>query len=220
MVKPQVEAWAHGVKVLAKTDRRHPQSAYAGLGMSLQSEWWYLQRNFPGVGTLMGPIEEALREKFFPFLFRGEDITADFRKILGHSVKHGGLGIPDPWLSAESAYNTSKAASRELVDSLLGGSVLNHVGHWACVCKASQTARLRKRFFKLAKIFGRQEQAGGQERNRLHRATKNGVWLSAIPHRLNVTELSQEEFRDNIRLRYGLMPQDIPATCDGCSKKF
>ena len=70
-VKPQVEAWAHGVRVLAKISRRHPQSVYGGLGMSLQSEWKYLQRNVPGVGTLMGPIEEALREKFFPSPFGG-----------------------------------------------------------------------------------------------------------------------------------------------------
>ena len=60
-VKPQVEAWAHRVKVLAKISRRHPQLAYAGLGMSLQSEWQYLQRTVPVVGTLMGLIEEALR---------------------------------------------------------------------------------------------------------------------------------------------------------------
>ena len=59
----------------------------------------------------MGAIEEALREKFLPALFRGEEINADFRKILGHSIKHGGLCIPDPRLSAESAYNTSKACS-------------------------------------------------------------------------------------------------------------
>ena len=45
---------------------------------------------------MMVPIEEALREKFFPALFGGEEINADFRKILGHSIKHGGLGIPDP----------------------------------------------------------------------------------------------------------------------------
>ena len=31
-VKTQVEAWAHGFKVLAKIAQRHPQSAYAGLG--------------------------------------------------------------------------------------------------------------------------------------------------------------------------------------------
>ena len=53
-VKPQVEAWSHGVRLLAKISRRHPQSAYAGLVMSLQSEWQYLQRNVPRVGTLMG----------------------------------------------------------------------------------------------------------------------------------------------------------------------
>ena len=85
-VKPQVEAWSHGVKVLAKIPRRHPQSAYAGLGMSLQLEWQYLQRTVPGVGTLLGPIEEALREKLFPSLFGGEEIDADFRKILAHGV--------------------------------------------------------------------------------------------------------------------------------------
>ena len=66
-----------------------------------------------------------------PLLFGGEESTSDFRKILGHIVKHGGLGIPDPWLSAECAYNTSKAASRELVDSLLGVSALNYAGHRA-----------------------------------------------------------------------------------------
>ena len=64
------------------------------------------------------------------------------------------------------------------------------------------------------------ELAGVQERNHLHMATMNGAWLRAVPHCLNGTELSQEEFRDNICLRYGLMPQDIPATCDGCAKRF
>ena len=102
-------------------------------------EWQYLQRNVPGVGILMGPIE-APREKFFPSIFGREDITAEFQKILGHSVKHGGLGIPDPRLSVECAYNTYKAASGKLVDSLLGGSILSYVGHRACVRKASQSA--------------------------------------------------------------------------------
>ena len=75
--------------------------------MSLQLEWQYLQSNVPIVVTLMGPIEETLREKFSPALFGGEEINTNSWKILGHSVKHGGLGILDPWFSAESAYNTS-----------------------------------------------------------------------------------------------------------------
>ena len=80
---------------------------------------------------MMDPTEEYQREKIFPSLFGGEEITAVFQKILGYSVKHGGLGIPDPQLIADSAYNTSNAAIRELVDSLLGGYVLNYVGHRA-----------------------------------------------------------------------------------------
>ena len=167
----------------------------------------------------MGPIEETLREKFFPALFGGEDIDANFRQILGHSVKHGGLGIPDPRLSGDSSYNTSKAASAELVDSLLGGSALNYLGHRSYIRKASLAARRANMHVELGDVARQKELEGGQERNRLHRATRNGAWLSAVPHRLNGTELSQEEFRDNPRLIYGLMPQDIPATCNGCCKK-
>ena len=61
----------------------------------------------------------------FPRNIVREEINANFWQILGHSLKHGGLGIPDPRFSAESAYNTSKADIRGLVDSLLGGSALN-----------------------------------------------------------------------------------------------
>ena len=79
-----------------------------------------------------------------------------FRKILGHGVKHGGLGIPDPRLSAESYHNTSKAASREVVDSILGGSVLDYVGHRACVRKASQLVRLSKNIAEMSEMYDRQ----------------------------------------------------------------
>ena len=41
-------------------------------------------------------IEDTLREALFPALFGGEEVSDDLREILGHSVKHGGLGIPDP----------------------------------------------------------------------------------------------------------------------------
>ena len=156
----------------------------------MQLKWKYLQRIVPRVGTLMGPIEEALREKFFPTLFGREEINANFRKILGHSVKHGGLGIPDPWLSSESAYNKSKAPSGEMVDSLLGGSALNYVANRACIRKASLAVRCAKMHVELGELARRNELAGGQNRNRLHRETRNGVWIRALPHHLNSMEFS------------------------------
>ena len=51
-------------------------------------------------------------------------------------------------------------------------------------------------------------------------AMMNGAWTIAVPHRLNGTDLSREELRDNLRLRYRLMPRDIPTTCDSCGKRF
>ena len=71
----------------------------------------------------MVPIEDDLREAFFPALFGGEEVSADLREILGHSVKRRGLGILKPRLLAEHAYNTSKSASEVLVGSLLGGTL-------------------------------------------------------------------------------------------------
>ena len=73
------------------------------MGMSLHIKWQYLQRTVPGVRYLMGPIEDALREAFFPTLFGGEEVSANLREILGYSVKRGGLGIADPWLSEDCA---------------------------------------------------------------------------------------------------------------------
>ena len=71
-----MEAWAHGVRVLCKISQQHPLSDNSGLGMLLQLKWQYLQTTVPRVGTLMGPIEEALREKFFLAVFGGEETPA------------------------------------------------------------------------------------------------------------------------------------------------
>ena len=77
--------------------------------------------------------------------------------------------------------------SRDLVDYLLGHSALNYVGHRACERKASLAARRAKMHVELVDLERRKELVGGQEINHLHRVTRNGVWLSAVYHRLNGT---------------------------------
>ena len=96
-----------------------------------------------------------------------------------------------PVVSAECIQHL-QGGQWKLVDSLLGGTALNYIGHRACVRKASQMARLSKRSVELSGIFKRKEHIWGQEKNRLHRATINGAWLSDVLRRLNGTELSRE----------------------------
>ena len=170
-VRPKVEAWVHRVRILAKIAKWYTQSAYAGLGMLLQLDWQYLQRTFPGVVSLMGPVEESLREVFLPTLFGGEEVSADLRKILGQSVKRGSLGIPDPGLSEERAYNTSKSASKVLVSSLLVGTKLKYVTHKGCVRRASDYKRKQRELADKAMILRRKELADWSELNRLWRST-------------------------------------------------
>ena len=151
-LRPKVDAWANGVRILAKTAKRYPQSAYAGLGVSLQLEWQYLQRTVPGVGSLMGPIEDSLRDAFLPALFGGEEVSTNLREILFHSVKRGGLGIPYPWMLAEHKYNTSKSSSEVLVVSLLGGTNINYVAHKCCVRRENDDGQKQREFLEKAAL--------------------------------------------------------------------
>ena len=110
--------------------------------------------------------------------------------------------------------------SGELLESLMGGSAPKYIGYRVCVRRASMAERQEKMHIELGDLARQKGLAGVQDRNCPNRATRNRAWISTVPHCLNGTELSREELWDNICLRYGLMPQDIPATCDGCGKRF
>ena len=90
-------------------------------------------------------------------------------------------------MSDESAYNTFKVASRELEDSILGGTAINYVGHRACVHRSRLPAMRERKHVEMADMARQKELAGGQYRNRFCRATRNGAWLSSVPHHLNGT---------------------------------
>ena len=71
-----------------------------------------------------------------------------------------------------------------------------------------------------AVLLIRKELAYGAGLNRLWQATKNGAWLTAIPHCLNGTDFSREKIQDNLLLWYGIVTLNLPTYCDGCVKKF
>jgi hypothetical protein len=54
---------------------------------------------------------------------------------------------------------------------------------------------------------------------RLLRTCHTGCWLTALPSVLTRTNLSAQEWRDALYLRYGLTPPNIPSLCDGCHKQ-
>ena len=73
----------------------------------------------------------------------------------------------------ESVYNTYKAASGELLGSLLGGTALNYVGHRDCVCGDILGARKERKCLDMTDLDRQKGLMGGQERNSLKRETRN-----------------------------------------------
>ena len=50
--------------------------------------------------------------------------------------------------------------------------------------------------------------------------TKTGAWLTVQPSTVNGTELGAQEWRNNLLLRYGINPTDLPTHCNGYHAKF
>jgi len=47
-----------------------------------------------------------------------------------------------------------------------------------------------------------------------------GAWISVIPSNVNGMTLSRMEFRDSMKLIFGLVIDDLPQRFDGCNSKF
>ena len=89
-------------------------------------------------------------------------------------MKCGGLVILDPQLLVECSYNTSKAATEVLVDSILGGTNINYIAHKGCVCRESADRWEKRDFLETAVLTRWKELADGAVLNRLRQATDNG----------------------------------------------
>ena len=92
----------------------------------------------------------------------------------------------------ERAYNTSKADSDVLLGSLLGGTNFNYVSHKGCVRRDSSDGRKQWELAEKEVISRKKELVEGAGLTCSCQAKENGLWLTAIPHRLNGTELAWE----------------------------
>jgi hypothetical protein len=220
-IDPQIQKWVSGIKKLSKVALRYPQTAYAGLAKSLQSEWMYLQRVTDQCGDAFAPIDKAIEEDFLPALFGAKmEDTAAMRPLLALSVRRAGLGIPVPSTAARQCYDTSKACTGELVRSLVDCKPLNVLAYMAENSEKRLAARKTRGAAENIIFDEMHDSSSRLAKRQMLRAKEAGTWLTTMPNRLNGTELSAEEFRDSLRLRFGLQPTSLPATCDGCYQRF
>jgi hypothetical protein len=207
-----------GVETLALLASNYPQTAYAGFTFCLQNECQYVQRVTSDTAPHFAPLEVAIRTKFLLALLgiAALDLDGEFRELLTHSVKMGSIAIWNPVDTAVHVHKTTLNATSHLVASMVNrDACLDLEDHHDCVIfwgLYGHTEHLgHKRKF---------VDAQGVDKPAVKcqdiLAGAAGLWLLVIPDRLNDNSLSAEEFRNNLWLRYNLLPLAMLQLCSGC----
>ena len=199
-----VDKWAAAVVTLSTVAEWYPQTAYAGFTFCMQNEWQYVQRVVADTALFFSPLEEMIRTHFLPALLGVPlvEINGDYRQLLTHSVKLGGLAIHNPVDIAPRVHKASLAATRHLPVSFVDPATRFEPGaHRMCATEAGAAAQ-RDRLQDEQIFLDRR----GRDKPAVERRDKQncaaGAWLSVFPNRLNGTSLSTDEWRDNVRLWY------------------
>jgi hypothetical protein len=198
-----------------------PSDSLRGLGLSLQAEWQYICCVVPGAEYYLGPIKTTICKKFIPALLQVSNPVDDtFCQLLLQGVKFGELALCNPVTSAPLLHRSSVDACNILVKALHNRGGLNARAHKAYVQEGRNQAHKARLHEEETYLNGRKLSGGRKTAKRLERMGETGAWLLAIPNCFDGTELSREEFQDNLAICYGLRPRGLPKRCDGCNKPF
>ena len=80
-----------------------------------------MQRVTSATAPHFTPLEVVIRTKFLPALLGIDtsDLDSEFRELLTHGVKTGGMAIPNPMDTAVHVHKTSLPATSHLVTSMV-----------------------------------------------------------------------------------------------------
>ncbi len=61
---------------------------------------------------------------------------------------------------------------------------------------------------------------GKKFKKKFERMEENGAWLTRPPSNFDGTCLTSEEWHDNVSIRYGFRPKNLPQQCDSFRGNF
>ena len=92
------------------------------------------------------PLEEKIHKKFLPAMFGEPSLDDNRRSLATLPVKHAGLALPDPTVTAESNYKDSTLVCGHLVQALSLNSdvIFSPVDHSSTRKEVTAAMRARK----------------------------------------------------------------------------
>ena len=159
-------------------------------------------------------VDEIIRHKFIPALTGGHVINDFERQLLSLPPRLGGLGIKIFSQATNKEYENSKSVTVELQEQITG----TNIDQEKKTCRQVKHERQQNQKAKLDSVIGQMSQQEGR------RAKENGQkgvsnWLTSLPLKDYEFDLTKQEFRDAIRMRYGWALDRLPTSCV-CGSRF
>jgi hypothetical protein len=200
---------------------KEPQAAVAAVVKSLACEWQYLQRVVPETGDNFKQLDEVIYENFLPAVWGATQITELETELFTLPVRKGGMGIHRPSQAGMTTHATSRQATGQIVEAMQGRTEWCSATHQACMKKARKEHRAEREEEYERRLQDVQQQLTPPQQRALQRSVdyKTGAFLTVLPLQQHSFDLSADEYRDALAVRYMKEPHKMKENCDGCQEK-
>ena len=220
-VKSKVSSWQSSVCNLATIATTQPHAAYSALTHSLSSKWTYLCHTVPNISHLLKPLDDALQTKLIPAL-TGRPPPNDVEYALfALPARMGGLGITIPSKQADQEHLSSLRVTSALRDHII---LQDEAYGYEVIAKQLESKALvrnenREKSSQAACDLTELLPAGLQRSVKLASEKGSSTWLTVLPLSEHGFALHKGAFHDALALRYGWIPDRLPAKC-ACGSTF
>ena len=220
-VSSKVQLWCHCIGQLSDVAEKQPQAAHAALARSLQFEWCHLQWVIPDCANHFVPLRNVLNDSFYPALLGGPTSTHELC-LFALPARFGGLGISDPVESALMAFSSSREGASVLVDAIHGATEFCVTAHLEQLARVRHDVSGRRKEYAQSVLSSVLESLPSPTCRSIKRAIdfQTSGWLTVLPLACHQFDLSSQQFRDALSLRYHRPLAMMPASCDGCGSTF
>ena len=219
-VSDKVQGWIALIHTLSDIAVTQPQAAYSAYTKSLQNEWTFLQRVTPDCQSLFLDLESAISKSFIPALFGQECSTID-RSLFSLPLRLGGLNIRNPVTTASAHYTASRSATELLIKAVTSITSFSPYDHICQVLSARHCHSQSQREADNSVFTHTLSLMDVNYQKTIMRARDSlSSWLNVLPSTKDNYDLSSNEFRDALCLRYAKPLLNLPHSCDGCSSVF
>ena len=220
-VKGRVTEWSMIIEKLVLIAETQPQLSYSAYTRPIQSQWTYLQRVILECGSFFEPIETIITEQLIPTIF-GSEISSKERSLFSLPTRMGGLNILNPVDIATHNYSTSRKITTPITNSLRNNTqfdMTEFIDYYDKVVKEISKEKdedIQRMFDNIITEIDLIQQRA------VLRAMEEKIssWLNVIPVAKHNFDLTAQEFRDSLAIRYKKPLLEVPPNCDGCNALF